>query len=233
MAEWLWDAARATYLKADREDRLPPARIGELRREFVAALKPEVAGLAKQLAEGTIEVAAWEGAMARITQAGFLAQSLLGRGGLNAATPADAERWNAQWAAQREYLAAWGQELAAPGGLETVTADGIAARGNLYLAAGNATFEAARAAAMGVPDLPQYPADGSQECLSNCQCSWDIQETEDGWECTWRLEDAAKHCETCQANAEQWSPLFIPREGGAEPSEPDTAPVLALNGEGA
>lgn len=215
MAEWLWDAMKAAYVRVDGRLTLSQAAVIDLRREFVGELKAQVSGLADQLAAGTLPVLEWEAAMARLIEAGFLAQSLLGRGGVNAATAADVERWQSQLAAQREFLTAWGRELAAPGALAQQTAAGIAARGNLYLASGNATFEAARVAALGLPDLPAYPADGSQECLSNCQCSWQIEQTDDGWDCTWQLEAGARHCETCEANAASWSPLFVPREDAA------------------
>lgn len=211
MSEWGWDAARRAYRRLDGPQVLAAARIKALRQEFTRSLNEHAAGLAGQLVNGPMTLSTWEGAMLRLVRASYLAQALLGRGGVNEARPAEVARWKRHLAQQQAYLSRWSQDLAQPAEWATATAAGITARAALYFAAGNAAFEEARAQSFGVPALPQYPADGSQECLSNCQCSWEIEETADGWECTWELEPGAHHCGTCTTNAEQWSPLIIGR----------------------
>jgi hypothetical protein len=63
------------------------------------------------------------------------------------------------------------------------------------------------------PDLPAYPGDGQTSCLSRCRCSWKILAHEDRWECWWKLNPAAEHCEECVANARRYDPLIQPWVG--------------------
>lgn len=60
--------------------------------------------------------------------------------------------------------------------------------------------------------LPAMPAQGT-ECLSNCQCEWDIEELDgDGnYDCTW-VRGANDSCQTCVQRGEEWNPVEI-RDG--------------------
>jgi hypothetical protein len=89
----------------------------------------------------------------------------------------------------------------------------IGARSGLYIDSSTQAFERGRSASYGLPALPEYPADGSQACRSNCKCRWDIRETEDSWECRWLLNRAAEHCDSCVANADRWNPLVLAKAG--------------------
>lgn len=60
-----------------------------------------------------------------------------------------------------------------------------------------------------MPPLPAYPGDGSTQCLTNCQCTWEIVKVEGGFNCYWRL-GVAEHCDDCVRRAKEWNPLFIP-----------------------
>ncbi len=62
--------------------------------------------------------------------------------------------------------------------------------------------------------LPAYPGDGSTPCLTNCACSWDIQELygADGEvvaiSARWVL-GPTEHCSTCVERAALWNPILI------------------------
>jgi hypothetical protein len=58
--------------------------------------------------------------------------------------------------------------------------------------------------------LPSVPRDGSTQCLSRCNCSWEIDELEGegNADCYWRM-GPSEHCQSCQERARQWSPLRI------------------------
>jgi hypothetical protein len=60
-----------------------------------------------------------------------------------------------------------------------------------------------------LPKMPAYPGDGSTQCLTNCQCTWEIVPVEGGFNCYWRL-GPAEHCDDCVQRAGEWNPLFIP-----------------------
>jgi hypothetical protein len=53
----------------------------------------------------------------------------------------------------------------------------------------------------------------AHNCLSRCRCSWKILAHEDRWECWWKLNPAAEHCEECVANARRYDPLIHPWVG--------------------
>lgn len=58
--------------------------------------------------------------------------------------------------------------------------------------------------------LPALPRDGTTQCITHCQCAWEITklEGEGNWDCFWRLR--GKHnCQTCEQRSEDWSPLKI------------------------
>lgn len=56
--------------------------------------------------------------------------------------------------------------------------------------------------------LPAMPRDGSTQCLSRCNCSWDVQELdgEGNADAYWRL-GPSESCQQCIERAQQWSPL--------------------------
>lgn len=58
--------------------------------------------------------------------------------------------------------------------------------------------------------LPAMPADGTSQCLTNCLCSWDIEELDgdNNYDCYWRLS-AAESCATCIQRGKDWSPLQV------------------------
>lgn len=82
------------------------------------------------------------------------------------------------------------------------------------------SFEVGSATARGLI-LPEYPADGSQDCRANCRCHWDIDEDSDPdyFLCYWTLDPVAKHCNSCIENSRKWNPLRIRKP--TEEEEPD------------
>jgi len=66
-----------------------------------------------------------------------------------------------------------------------------------------------------LPELPAYPGDGQTICLTNCACSWQIEEVYEGevltgWDCYWTLGIVkTEHCDDCLDNTGKWNPLFI------------------------
>lgn len=54
--------------------------------------------------------------------------------------------------------------------------------------------------------LPGYP--GESECLSNCGCSWDIQDIKGGWDCYWR-RGKDDSCDGCRQREREWNPYKI------------------------
>lgn len=90
----------------------------------------------------------------------------------------------------------------------------VRARSQLYINSARQAYERAKARALGVPDLPAYPGDGSTVCKSNCACSWRLEPIYDdddnliGWNAFWEL-GAADHCPDCIQRSIQWNPLRL------------------------
>lgn len=56
--------------------------------------------------------------------------------------------------------------------------------------------------------LPAVPRDGTTQCRTRCNCSWDVQELEGegNADAYWRL-GPTEHCQGCVERAAQWSPI--------------------------
>ena len=65
-------------------------------------------------------------------------------------------------------------------------------------------FERAAANSRGA-ELPDYPANGNQQCRANCRCSWKWADDGERWLVVWQLSSGAEHCPDCLRNASTWS----------------------------
>lgn len=146
----------------------------------------------------------WRSAMRREIKDEYIRQYLLGKGGIEQMTSADWGSIGGDLAFQYAKLDGFAEEIKA--GL--LSEAQITARSRMYINSARKAYEKANIRALGLPELPQYPADGQQICLSNCKCFWRIEEMEGGWDCYWELMPA-EHCDTCLENNDKWYPLEI------------------------
>lgn len=169
---------------------------------------PEVNLLAAALASGQMDVGQWEAQMREAIKAEYIQQYLLGRGGLQNMTAQDWGSVGGMIADQYRYLDGFADEIAA-GNLSEAQ---IAMRARMYIRSAGEAYWRATARAKGWPRLPAYPKDGTSDCLTNCQCGWDVQwvpdESGGHWEATWLLGEA-EHCPTCLERAAMWNPLRL------------------------
>lgn len=95
----------------------------------------------------------------------------------------------------------------------------IETRARSYAASATATYSRVFADALGLPELPAYPGDGTTACLQWCRCAWKIEKLEGqrSWNCYWR-RSAAESCPQCIQRERAWSPLKI-RDGIIQPYE--------------
>src|SRR3990167_2381954 len=168
--------------------------------------------LSEALANGELLLDDWHERMRREVRNLHAAFYQAGRGG--ALTPEDQARLNEIIQRQWDFLGNWRNELT---DAEGFTPEAIRNRARMYLYAGNASFQDAAVAALGLPPLPAMPGDGSTVCLTACKCSWQIMRLEGNgdFDCYWRLRPA-EHCETCETRASLWSPIQV-RGGVVQP----------------
>ncbi len=209
MAVWQYEQSTRRYREAETGRFLGRDAMIGLRDQFVDKMKERAAGLASELKAGTRTAAEWEAAMRRGIVQTHVDLAVLGRGGRAMMTPSD---WGRVGREIRDQFAYLGKFADATPDLSEAQ---IAARSGLYVESATASYERANAAAAGLPALDQYPSDGQTICGTNCRCSLEIIETEDGWDVTWHANDDPAVCEDCAALAAEWSPLVVAREEAA------------------
>lgn len=205
---WVWQEKLGRYRNTVTGRFIGPKQMVALRDQFVDHQKGQMVALTNRLTAGQIDMVAWQRGMKGIIKQSFIDQYVLGKGGRNMMTAADWGRVGQMVKSQNAYLRRFAGDLADG----KLSAGQAGVRAALYGGASRQAFEVAKGRSAGMPTLPQYPGDGQTVCGTNCQCSWDIQETEDGWDCTWSL-GAAEHCPDCLALAEQYAPLHLDKPG--------------------
>lgn len=206
---WVWNQAKQVYrrMRGERVEQVTkPTPI--TRDRYLAQEQGQ--GLAQSLTDrlfgGEISLQRWQLDFRRDLKDIYRNEYLAARGGINNMTQADWGRLGGILRRQYEFMNRFYDDLAAG----RVSKDQARARAEMYFKSARQSFERGQRAALGMPDLPAYPGDGTTQCLSNCQCSWEVQETEDAWLATWTL-GAAEHCPDCVQRSNDWAPLRLPK----------------------
>lgn len=216
MTNWIYERTTGRYRvtkegAADTGQRpgtfVSQTRRVELRDLWAESQRKVTDRLAADFHSGKISLSEWTNAMRTENRINYVEQYLLGHGGRNNMTPADWGRVGNAIREQNELLQKYANDLLTK--QPPLSLAQMQARSRLYVNGSTAMYERGNALARGMPDLPQYPGDGSQICRSNCKCHWDIKDTPEAWLCTWVLDPGAIHCSTCVDNSAMWSPLVV------------------------
>jgi hypothetical protein len=120
-------------------------------------------------------------------------------------TPEDRQRIDSRVSSQLAFLRRFMADLR--GGRYESSPGGGQARAQLYAAALRASWWEGKT--RGLP-LPAQPGDGTTQCISRCNCSWEIHHLGgDDYDCYWRLGSSDASCQTCIARSRRWNPLRI------------------------
>jgi len=226
-SEWEYEVGRRRYRHKETGELVNQIKLTQLRDEFTDKLlsgaassrsrvarsvkpteitKRDTDELADRLANGEITIQRWLLDMRQEIKEAYVAEYTTAKGGQKNMTFSDYGRIGNMLAPRGQYarLQAFADKIA--NGEKSLAQ--IKANARQYIASSTQAFERGRAAAVGLT-LPEYPADGSQTCLSNCRCVWRIVERSDAWHCTWKVNSAAEHCDSCVENSRRWSPLII------------------------
>jgi hypothetical protein len=174
----------------------------ELER-LIQKLLEEVANLTARLERGEITVRTWQREMEKLLARYHEAAYMLGLESAELDDDAMATIIK-DIEFQLDYLDSFAETIAA--GSAWMAA--WTARAALYAQSPKRTYWQGVAGNMGI-DLPGYP--GESECLSNCGCSWDIQEVKGGYDAYWR-RGKNDSCAGCRQREREWNPFRI-REG--------------------
>lgn len=205
---WVYDNTSHRYRNTATGKYIGQKQMTELRDQFVEAKRESVQILAAELANGTKSIQEFELAFRREIKTVFLDQYVLGKGGRGNMTQSDFGTVGYLVKQQYQYAHDFALDIAS-GKLSQAQ---IAQRAGLYMDSSTQSFERGKGASYGLT-LPEHPGDGNAQCKSRCKCRWEIKETDDAWECSWRLNSAAEHCSSCVDNSTKWSPLVILKAG--------------------
>lgn len=201
---WLWDQVKQVYKKLRGKRTEQKVRPQVAHRDRYLAEKGRKGGsntLVERLFAGEMNHQQWTLEARQEIKKTFIAQYVVGHGGRESMTQADWGRLGSMLKGQYGYLRGFEQDLIA-GKLSEGQAK---TRLQMYFNASRQAYEQGRAYARGVLRLPAYPGDGTTVCLSNCQCTWEIEETVNEWLANWTL-GAAEHCPDCLDRADKWAP---------------------------
>ncbi len=201
---WTYDPKSRRY-RAPNGQFIGQKKMLALRDEFSKAVRAEAVRLTAQAPAGRIGMAQWQADMRQLIKQAYIDEYALARGGRGRMTAADWGKIGAMLKIQYTFL----ERMAADMGGSAISPAQMIARAQMYVSSATQAFEQGKSAAMGMPDLPAYPGDGSTQCLSNCKCSWHIVDGGDHGEATWTL-GAAEHCPDCSDRAASWAPLVLP-----------------------
>lgn len=207
---WYWDDNVKRYRSPETGRFIGIDDMNALRSEFMTIQKTRMEGLTNVYSTGTIDFPTYRKQVNEILRQTYIDNYVMGAGGRNSMTQADWGSVGGMISEQYRYLNPFMDQVAR-GELSQAQ---INARLKMYINSASEAFW--RGFTRGIPiDLPAYPGDGSTRCLVNCQCQWDIQQIENGYNCYWLLGEA-EHCEDCVERAGKWNPYKIRITG--EPS---------------
>lgn len=202
--DWVWNQLTKRYRNSKTKKTVSSNTVLRLRDDFVDLKRDTFSDLTDNLINSRITVQEWVHEMRKRVRDVNNAQYMLARGGRNAMFQTDLDALSEIIKDQFDYLQQFGEEVRAG----RLSANQITARSELYMESSTRAYEQAKAASFDI-ELPEYPADGNQICKARCRCRWEINEKKDTIEAFWLLNVAAKHCDSCIANAAKWAPYMI------------------------
>ena len=202
--EWVWNQLTRRYRNTKTKKTVTANTVLRLRDDFIDRKRDTFRSLTDDLINARITVQEWLLEMRKRVRDVNSAEYMLARGGRNAMFQTDLDALTELIKEQFEYLQKFGEEVRAG----KLSASQITARSELYIESATAAYERGQAASFDI-ELPEYPADGNQVCRARCRCRWEIVEKKGAIEAYWRMNVAAKHCDSCLSNAAKWAPYTI------------------------
>ena len=203
--DWEFNDTTKRYRNTVSSTSVTNNRLIELRDNLMVKQTPAIRRLVNQLRDGELSVQEYTLAMRRLIKKAYLSQFMLAKGGVNAMTTRDVASVARQIVRQYGFFQNFANQIKNG----ELSVGQIRSRSEMYLHSSTQAFERGQASSFGI-DLPEYPGDGNQVCLSRCKCRWQITRKDDGTiQAHWILNITAEHCESCRQNAARWNPYII------------------------
>ena len=205
--DWKWYYAAYYYRKEKDNYEIDEEEKDELALSFLDAFIVVMLGTTAGMILKEISIQSWTHKMRDYIKQGTAAKYLLGIGGKNVIDRIDVGEIKKLVAAQFVYLQKFAEEIR-NGELSGAR---ILQRVGMYGEAVTHGYEKAKARSHNIV-LPEYPADGNQQCHMNCRCHWKLEDDPKKPEyvlATWKMNPLAEHCQSCLDNAVKWNPLRV------------------------
>ena len=209
---WYWDDSVKRYRSPETGRFVGIDDMNALRSEFMTVQKTRMGDVTTMFSTGSIDYQTFHDRVGDILRQTYIDNYVMGAGGRNSMTQKDWGSIGGMLHEQYNYLNPFMNQIER-GELSPAQ---IEARLKMYINSASEAFW--RGFSRDFPlKLPHYPGDGSTQCLTNCQCTWDIQFVPGvGYNCFWRLSPV-ENCDDCIARSELYNPYFISITG--EPSD--------------
>jgi len=201
---WTWDDKAQRYRETASGRFIGIERMNELRGQFISQQKNVLESLTDSYYNGSLTLQKYHKQTREIIKDTYIDLYAMGAGGRKNLSARDWGRIGAMLKEQYKYL----DNLMAQIERGEISPAQAAARLNMYLNSANEALWKAYTRDLCFA-LPAYPGDGSTQCLTNCQCEWEIVKVPEGVDCYWRL-GAAEHCPDCVERSVTWNPWKWP-----------------------
>ena len=208
---WEWYYEEYYYADTGSDEEIDEEAKDELSLTFIDLFLITLSDETASLILEEISIQRWVHNMRDSITKGTTAEYLLGVGGKNVLDDLDLEKLSDMIKTQFGYFQKFAEEIR--GG--KLSGAQILQRIGMYGEAITNGYEQAKAKSHGIT-LPEYPADGNQQCVSNCRCHWDLRDDpkdSDYVLATWTLNPTAEHCVSCVDNSRKWNPLRVKKGG--------------------
>lgn len=205
MARWQYHIPSKTYIDAEGNP-LSQATLNEVRDAYLGEMDDLIAAYADNLEKGDWSVTTFETEMRRRLKDAYIAEYVLGKGGVSQVTQSDYGRLGNMLKAQYKHLRNFLDDI----GDEKETRGTVGNRARNFIGSARQAFSRGRGRAYGL-DLPYHPADGGTPCHGACRCHWDIDEDENEWRAYWKTT-ANESCAGCQSRAAESAPYVQVKE---------------------
>ena len=194
----------------------------ELRDLFTDRMHPHIESLADRLIDRDITLHRWVREMAQLGRSAHLAGYMFGAGGYNTITHSDVVDLEGILRTSFGFLLKLannvkdGNTTRQDPTTPVVTRRGLVNRGVMWIESITRSFERARTVMYGFhPDiLPNYPGDGTTECLSRCRCHWLFrfpQGQDSYYHAYWIARLDGRTCLTCVRYSRIYNPYTVVR----------------------
>ena len=211
VGNWEWNDRTKRFRNLVTGVNITDNRRIELREEYIQKQLPAVRRLVNQLRDGEITVQEYLLSVRRHIKKVYLGEWLLAKGGVNAMLSNDVRLVGVHVQRQYQFLQSFIEQVRNG----ELSAAQIRARTEMYIHSATQAYERGQASSYDI-DLPEYPADGNQICLSRCKCRWEIVVKESEIHAHWLMNITAEHCESCRQNTAKWNPYIIRLENEEE-----------------